>query len=187
MQVAAEWRGTRCPAHINKHKTWFWKNCELFSQTQNNYPIRSRGGCVLLSSPRDTVSRRIQISQRFYSPKMKKCYPKKVEGLLQKHFENRISKTHIWPVYEHFFRNCKKQLQFSIGHERQRLWRNCKPFPIRIWNFTNAEWEANVREKESKMFTNFLGPWSPKSRHSTVRGKGVEKIHNIFFYNCSEI
>ena len=30
-------------------------------------------------SLRDTASRKIQISRRFYSPKMKKSYPKKVE------------------------------------------------------------------------------------------------------------
>ena len=73
---------------------------------------------------------------------------------------------------------------YALGMRDRKLWRNCKPFPIHLWNFTNAQWEVSTNERIEK-FTNFLGPWSPKSRHSTVREKGVKK--NIIYFSTTAL
>lgn len=49
---------------------------------------------------------------------------------------------------------------YALGMRRWRMWRNCKPFPIHLWNFTNAQWEGkgekNGELKSSHRFYSFL-------------------------------
>ena len=157
------------------HTNWLWKKWELFSQTPKNYPIRSRGGCELLASPRDTVSRKKARSHKIFTNQKRKISSlRKQRDILHKHLENRISKAQI-KIVNNLSETAKKLPFLRIGYERQRIVKKLQTLsnsPLKFHQCTvrRKTWVKGDRE----MFTNILGPWSPKSRHSTEREKGVK-------------
>lgn len=144
------------------HTDWLWKKWELFSQTQKNYPIRSRGRYALLLSPRDTVSRKKAKYHKNFTNQKRKISPlRKQRDILHKHLENRISKAQI-KIVNNLSETAKNCCFYALGLRGRELWRNCKPFPIPLWNFTNAQWEGKRGWKGIEKVYKLFGAMKPK-------------------------
>jgi len=155
-----------------------WNRYEFI---QKHRAIRNKiHQCTVRGNTGHGVPQKGEISQKLYESKTQNFSPKKAEG----HFEEAPWKPNIESEdknCEQSFWNCKKLPFLRIGYERQRIVKKLQTLsnsPLKFHQCTvrRKTWVKGDRE----MFTNILGPWSPKSRHSTVREKGVKK-YIIYF------